>query len=90
MIYAVLSSFAPYPLTIIDGQQIPLIPSNDGLGKFSSASSEWAIYLVMSVLMEYIAVIIYAVVGIVTPLSKDVPDYGKAESSSDTYMLGPR
>ena len=63
-------------------------PSNDGLGKFSSSSSAWGIYLVMSVLMEYIAVVIYAVVGMVTPLSKDVPTYGKMDVDSESYPIG--
>ncbi len=41
----------------------------------------------MSVLMEYIAVLIYAVVGVRTPLSKEVPNYGKTDTSSKSYML---
>ena len=41
----------------------------------------------MSVAMEYIAVIIYAVVGIITPLSKDVPEYDKASSDASHEAL---
>ncbi len=89
MLYSVLSSFSPYPLQIVDGQQVLSIPSNSGLGKFSTVSSEWGLYLIMSVLMEYIAVIIYVVVGIITPLGKDAPpDYAKGEGSSESYMMG--
>ncbi|RPD58385.1 hypothetical protein L227DRAFT_505377 [Lentinus tigrinus ALCF2SS1-6] len=87
VLFSVLSAFAPYPFAIVNGQQVLSAPNNDGLGKFSSVSSEWGIYLIMSVLMEYIAVIIYVVVGIITPLSRDVPDYDKTEVSSDSYMM---
>ncbi len=89
VLYGVLSSFAP-PIIAFgpDGNPTSAKPSNDGLGKFSSSSSEWGIYLVMSVLMEYIAVIIYAVVGITTPLSKDLPDYGKASNASRDVSSG--
>ncbi|RPD81633.1 hypothetical protein L226DRAFT_555791 [Lentinus tigrinus ALCF2SS1-7] len=86
VLYSVLSAFAP-PLVIVNGLQVLSAPGDEGLGKFSSVSSEWAIYLVMSVLMEYIAVVIYVVVGIVTPLGRDAPDYGKAEGSSEPYMM---
>ncbi|TFK93049.1 hypothetical protein K466DRAFT_479360 [Polyporus arcularius HHB13444] len=89
VLYSVLSSFSPYPLQIVDGQQVLSIPSNSGLGKFSTVSSEWGLYLIMSVLMEYIAVIIYVVVGIITPLGKDAPPvYAKEDGSSESYMMG--
>ncbi|KAI0724188.1 hypothetical protein C8T65DRAFT_704103 [Cerioporus squamosus] len=91
VLYSILSSFAPYPLKIVDGQQELSIPNNSGLGKFTSVSSEWGIYLVMSVLMEYIAVIIYVVVGIMTPLGKDAPpEYVKDEEEApgQSYAMG--
>ena len=42
--------------------------------------------------MEYAAVVIYTVVGIITPLSKDAPDYNKAplgshEGSLEAYQM---
>ena len=77
VLYGVLSAFAPYSVTIVDGHAAPSGPSNSGLSKFSITSPEWGIYLVMSVIVEYAAVLIYAVVGIVTPLGKDMPDYGQ-------------
>ncbi|KAI0662460.1 hypothetical protein C8Q70DRAFT_931321 [Cubamyces menziesii] len=82
VLYGVLSSFAPSPFAIVDGQLVPTAPSNSGLAKFSSTSSEWAIYLIMSVLAEYISVFIYTVFGIITPLSKDAVDYENAMARS--------
>ncbi|KAH9891059.1 hypothetical protein C8Q73DRAFT_606069, partial [Cubamyces lactineus] len=78
VLYGVLSSFAPTPFAVVDGHLVPITSSNSGLAKFSTTSSDWAIYLVMSVLAEYISVCIYTIFGIVTPLSKDVVDYENA------------
>ncbi|EJF58410.1 hypothetical protein BD309DRAFT_606118 [Dichomitus squalens] len=72
--YGVLSSFAPFPVSFQNGQEVAN-NGDSGLAKFSSTSSSWGAYLVMSVLMEYIAVSIYAIVGVITPLSKDQPAY---------------
>ncbi|KAI0639026.1 hypothetical protein C8Q77DRAFT_1034073, partial [Trametes polyzona] len=66
----VLNAFAPFPFTIQDGQAVPANNSN-GLSKFSSQSSAWGIYLFMLVIPEYLAVLTYAIVGMVTPLKKD-------------------
>lgn len=83
-LYSVLSSFAPFPATFVDGQEVLTEPSDSGLGRFSSFSSDWWIYLVMAIVMEYCAVLIYVTVGLITPLSKDLPDYSKAASYSDS------
>ncbi|KAI0724187.1 hypothetical protein C8T65DRAFT_691336 [Cerioporus squamosus] len=80
VVYGVLGGFAPSPLTIVNGRQ-------RRPREVTSASFEWGTLLVMSVLMEYIAVLVYAVVGVVTPLSKDVPDYRKTDTWSDSYLL---
>lgn len=50
-------------------------PSNSGLGKFSAVSSQWGIYLIMSVMTEYIAVIIYLVSSMIIPLRKEMVVY---------------
>ncbi|KAI0651508.1 hypothetical protein C8Q79DRAFT_1114459 [Trametes meyenii] len=72
VLYGVLSAFAPFPFTIQNGQDVPVTASNsNALSKFGIASSDWAIYLVMLILMEYISVAIYAVVGMITPLGRD-------------------
>ncbi|KAH9846634.1 hypothetical protein C2E23DRAFT_686247, partial [Lenzites betulinus] len=71
----ILSAFAPLQFAVQDGHVV-LAPGNtNALSKFSSQSSAWGIYLFMLVLPEYISVVIYAVVGIVTPLKKDAEDY---------------
>ncbi|KAI0757365.1 hypothetical protein C8Q80DRAFT_1225239 [Daedaleopsis nitida] len=80
--YSVLSAVAPYPYTFVDGQQVPVALDDSALAKFSLTSSSWGIYLAMSVLMEYIAVVIYVVVGVITPLSKDeLERYGRMSPS---------
>ncbi|TFK93048.1 hypothetical protein K466DRAFT_169562 [Polyporus arcularius HHB13444] len=40
VLYGLLGGFAPSPLTIVDGKQVPSVPSNDGLGKFTTSSSK--------------------------------------------------
>ncbi|KAI0761205.1 hypothetical protein BD413DRAFT_592302 [Trametes elegans] len=92
VVYGVLSSFAPSPFTIRNGQVVPLTFTDSGLAKFSSGSSDWGIYLAMSVLTEYIAILIYAAVGIATPLGRDQEVYqlketeqGFSASSSPAY-----
>lgn len=101
VVYQVLTVVAPYPYTFVGDQQVPASSTNATLEKFSLTSSAWGIYLAMSVLMEYIAVVIYVVVGIITPLSKDQPEtYGKmsvplnperdSESNGYGYAMGSR
>lgn len=95
MLYGVFSAFAPSTVAFRNGRQIPVQPSNSGLGQFSPASPKWYIYLVMSVLMEWIAIIIYLVARVFTPLENDRPvdsgngkDDGSSESSkSDVFCL---
>ena len=81
-VYAALSSYAPSPFSFVDGHEVVSIPSDSGLGRFSSVSPEWGYYLVMGVIMEYAAVLVYTVVGIITPLDKDMPAYAKAGTDS--------
>ena len=88
-VYAILSSFAPYPVTIVDGHQVPIVPVNTGLGRFSSASPDWWIYLIMSVVAEYAAVLVYTTFGMLTPLAKDIPAYDKAPTDSyEGHQMG--
>ncbi|KAI8983410.1 hypothetical protein BD414DRAFT_490821 [Trametes punicea] len=93
VLYGVLSAFAPLPYKIENGHLVPLPGSTSGLTKFGITSPQWLIWLIMSVLAEYIAVSIYAVVGMLTPLSKDAPDYesaiprqGSAASSGQGFV----
>ncbi|RPD58386.1 hypothetical protein L227DRAFT_601949 [Lentinus tigrinus ALCF2SS1-6] len=42
ILYGALSVWGPATVTFVDGHQIPVHPSNSGLGKFTPASSRWA------------------------------------------------
>ncbi|KAI0757361.1 hypothetical protein C8Q80DRAFT_1265298 [Daedaleopsis nitida] len=77
--FGALSSFAPSPFEVRDGEVVPVPPDYSGLGKLNLSSPYWGLYVALSVLPEYIAILIYAVVGIATPLGKDMPDYAKPE-----------
>lgn len=75
VIYGILSSFAP------------VIPTESNeLSRFSLTTGSWGIYLGMSVLMEFAAVLIYTFVGITTPLQRDRSQALTSEESiSHTY-----
>lgn len=71
VLYGILSSFAP------------LIPTeSNGLSQFSLTTGAWGIYLAMSVLMEFTAVLIYTFVGITIPLEGDYPQPSTYNDSS--------
>ncbi|PIL30927.1 hypothetical protein GSI_07096 [Ganoderma sinense ZZ0214-1] len=85
MLYGVFSAFAPSTVTFQNGHQIPVVPSSSGLGKFSPSSPKWYIYFVMSVLMEWIVVIIYLVTRVFTALDNDRPvEAGNDKSDGDS------
>ncbi|RDX56259.1 hypothetical protein OH76DRAFT_608389 [Lentinus brumalis] len=88
IIYGVLSAWGPATVTFVGGHQVPVHPSDSGLGKFSAASSQWGIYFVMSVMMEYIAVAIYLLGGVLIPLRKET-SY-ESEKSDGDYGSGYR
>ncbi|KAI0334289.1 hypothetical protein GY45DRAFT_1318778 [Cubamyces sp. BRFM 1775] len=70
VLYAILSAFAPVTRAFdADGHPIP-VNSSSSLKTFGPSGS-WAVYLIMSVVAEYIVVLIYTTVGIRTPLSQD-------------------
>ncbi|KAI0358995.1 hypothetical protein OH77DRAFT_1493955 [Trametes cingulata] len=75
VLYGILGSFASATIAIRDGHAVPIAPGDSGLSKFSPQSSSWGLYLVMLVMAEYITVLTYAVIGIVTPLKKDTEEY---------------
>ncbi|KAI0363938.1 hypothetical protein BV20DRAFT_1039659 [Pilatotrama ljubarskyi] len=88
VVYAVLSSFAP-PALGFDANGHPFeAHSTSGLAKFSTSTGSWAIYLFMSVIMEYITVLIYTIVGIRTPLSKDEADLARGYPMQDGRYSG--
>jgi len=57
VIYSALSAFGPKTNYSLIGTSNP--PHPTGLGKFNSITGEWQLFLVMSLLMEYIAIVIY-------------------------------
>ncbi|KAI0932666.1 hypothetical protein AcW1_000277 [Taiwanofungus camphoratus] len=74
--YAVLSAFAPVTRSINSNGQVTYTTSTSALSKFSSTSGSWVLYLIMSVVAEYIVVLIYTTVGIKIPLENDT-DYSR-------------
>lgn len=55
--------------------------TSNSLSNFSPITGNWVLYLLMSVLAEYIAVVIYVVVGTRTPLDRDTQmDYAPSAS----------
>ncbi|KAH9927511.1 uncharacterized protein BXZ73DRAFT_90761 [Epithele typhae] len=81
-LYAVLSAYAPSRIRFDAAGNEELVRRRLG---------EWGFYLVMSVMMEYAAVLIFVVVGLATPLSKDVgPDYDAAAAKRSGWAsTGP-
>ncbi|PSS08894.1 hypothetical protein PHLCEN_2v3384 [Hermanssonia centrifuga] len=64
VLYTVLSSFAP--------TGIPGVTSGSAsLAAFSSTTGNFVVYLIMSVIMEFIVIIIYVTAGMKTPLQQD-------------------
>lgn len=52
---------------------------NSPFTKFSPTAGDWVLYLLMGVLAEYIAVLIYVVAGTRTPLERDMQtDYARS------------
>ncbi|KAH9945606.1 hypothetical protein B0H21DRAFT_709309 [Amylocystis lapponica] len=71
ILYSVLSAFAPTEETIGANGKVTFFSSNSGLARFSQTSGDWALYLIMSVVAEFITVVIYAVTGMTTSLEND-------------------
>ena len=64
VVYSIVSSYS--------GSPIPGSTSaHNSLAKFNMSNGTWWIYLVMGLLMEYIVVCIYTVVGLKTPTQRD-------------------
>ncbi|KAI1795401.1 hypothetical protein LXA43DRAFT_40844 [Ganoderma leucocontextum] len=78
VVFTVLSSFAPLPFGFdAAGHMVPVV-SDSPLKRFSSTSGDWAVYLFMSVVAEYVVVLIYTFAGLRLPLKQDLVDYQKA------------
>ncbi|KAI8992777.1 hypothetical protein BD414DRAFT_482168 [Trametes punicea] len=82
VLYAILSSFSPSPRGFdAEGRPIP-VTSSSPLKTFNSTTGSWEAYLVMSVIAEYIVVLIYTTVGLLTPLRKDEAEYTHPSTAS--------
>ncbi|PCH33292.1 hypothetical protein WOLCODRAFT_135033 [Wolfiporia cocos MD-104 SS10] len=95
VLYSILASYAPLPETINADGSVSYAPSNSPLERFSYYNGSWIIYLVMSVLMEFITVVIYITVGLKTPLQREPVDTMPPQTWSQGYddsnvMLNPR
>ncbi|KAH9921456.1 uncharacterized protein B0H18DRAFT_956651 [Fomitopsis serialis] len=77
VVYTVLSAFAPSTQSISASGVVSSTTSDSTLAKFSATTGSWVIYLVMSVLMEYAAVMVYLVAGTRIRLQDDT-DYVKS------------
>ncbi|KAH9836536.1 uncharacterized protein C8Q71DRAFT_758388 [Rhodofomes roseus] len=89
VVYTVLSSAAPYT-TSLSSAGGSSTTSNSPLSKFNSSTGSWIIYLLMSVLAEYAAVVVYCVAGTRIRLQDDVPDYinsATADYDDDRYKF---
>lgn len=82
MLYAILSAFAP---ASVPGSP----PRSGGLSKFNSQTGPWEIYLVMSVIAEFVTVLIYTIVGVITPLKKDYAVGNREADDEQTMSLKP-
>ncbi|PCH33290.1 hypothetical protein WOLCODRAFT_135031 [Wolfiporia cocos MD-104 SS10] len=78
--YTVLSAYAPLTRSIAADGQVTSITSDSPLTKFNSTTGPWIIYLLMSVVPEFIAVVIYVIVGTKIPLQDDT-DYSRGAMS---------
>lgn len=78
VVYTTLSAFSPSSSlstsAITSG-------SSSGLAKFNSTSGSWQLFLVMSVLMEFVVISIYIFFGLRLPIGKNVDD----DESTTTY-----
>jgi hypothetical protein len=75
--YSILNAFSnTASLSSVDAAR----PPHNSLTKFNLIVGDWRIYLVMSLLMEYIAVLIYSFTGLMIP-------HAKKEEPSDKEQL---
>ena len=86
-LYSVLSAFSPAPTF---GQGAATASSHNSLSKFNSITGEWQLFLGMSIMMEFLVVIMYLGCGLLFPIPKDA-DYKVAageEQQELAYQYG--
>lgn len=75
VIFTFLGSFAPLPFGFDGvGNNVPVV-TDSPLEPFSPTSGDWTVYLLMSVLPEYVAVLIYTVAGLCLDLKQELADF---------------
>lgn len=80
VLYSILSAYAPLG--------IPGVTSGSpSLAKFNSTRGSFAIWLVMSPVMEFIVIVIYVTVGLAVPLQDDYSVGANGEAAEDTTHL---
>lgn len=72
-VYSVLSALSPISSFGPSTANLPAAP-HSALSEFNSFSGSWLIFLLMSLVMEYIVVLIYLTVGALTPLETPVDE----------------
>lgn len=79
VLYTVLSAFSPLGIPgVTEG--------STSLAKFNSTHGTFGIYLFMSVIMEFVVIVIYVTAGLVIPLNDDYP-VGQTASPEGTTNL---
>lgn len=84
-IYSVLSAFSP--VSSFGGGSSNLPVQHNSLSKFNSFSGSWQIFLAMSLVMEYVVVLIYLTVGAVTPLERGTDDGSEEDLKGGQHEL---
>ena len=96
VLFALLGSFAPQPASsyAADESMLPPICESGSacdplspLQPFSATSGSWVVYLLMSVLAEYVVVLIYTFAGLRLPLKEDLVDFQKARMHMNTVTV---
>jgi len=79
--YSVLSAFAPSTRAISDAGVVTTTTPNSPLTKFSPSTGSWLVYLLMGVVPEYCAVLVYVFAGTRTPLKNYETDYERSPAA---------
>ena len=78
VIYMILSGFSPATESIAPDGVKTYHYSDSGLGMFNATSGSWVLFLIMSLAMEYISVVIFAVTGMRLGDNAETKSWGSA------------
>ena len=82
VLYTVLSSFSPLGIPGVD-------TGSQSLAKFNSSTGTFGIWLFMAPIMEFVVIVIYVSVGIMTPLQNDYRVASNGSRVEDGTQLYP-